>query len=150
MIRRMLLFYVAMHTAAMAIFLTCAFLSRSARADNPDDEYTASEVSSWCQPYRAPLLKNGVATVQQSPMGQFCFGAFFTLAAMTAVPSADAVGATPALGICPPDNSRTSDFIRIFLHYMDEHPEQGPEFFLSVAVTAFRNAYPCSVKFQKH
>jgi hypothetical protein len=93
---------------------------------------------------------NIVVTADQTQMGQSCFGSLFTLAAMTALAGSETADAQPILRICPPRNSRTSDFIKIFLHYMDQHPEQGPEFYLSVAVTALQSAHPCSSEATNH
>jgi hypothetical protein len=137
------------HAGFLGLMMGLTLMSASVGAEETT-EYTASEVASWCQPYRSALLVNGTATVQQSALGQFCFGSFFTLAAMTAIPGGDGADKPPALGICAPENSRTSDFIKIFLHYTDEHPEQGPESFLVVAITALQKTYPCIAKSSKH
>ena len=47
------------------------------------------------------------------------------------------------LGTCVPWSARLDELIKVFLRYMDEHPERGHERFSDVALSALWAAYPC-------
>src|SRR5260370_40193198 len=94
----------------------------TARADT--GLFSASEVTSWCQPYRTAVLNEDHISVQGTAESQACFGAFVAIQQLGATTSGR-TATKSLLGMCLPPESRTIDLIKVFLRYSDEHPEQG-------------------------
>jgi hypothetical protein len=72
-----------------------------------------------------------------------CWGAFASLpylAATTLSPNEK----VPILGFCAPTVTTRLQFVRIFVKYVDEHPEQGQLNFTDAALLALTAAFPCS------
>lgn len=74
--------------------------------------------------------------------GGLCWGMFAVLQANSK--HVDRVTKKSLYGICPPKESRRTQFIAIFMKYADSHPERWHEDFFPVALSAIRGAFPCS------
>ena len=71
----------------------------------------------------------------------FCLGAFTAIIGLSGLSSGD--GAPNFLHFCPPRGVTGVQYIRIFLKYVDDHPEKGHEIFPFVALNALLHAFPC-------
>lgn len=71
----------------------------------------------------------------------FCWGAFTVLRGVTRVLSDD--NNKMALHVCAPVGATVSQYIRVFLTYVDDHPEFAHEDFDFVALNALTRAFPC-------
>ena len=105
------------------------------------DPFSASEVASWCQPYKTAVLHDGHIGVQATSDSQACYGAFLAIQQF----STTRLGAVHVsiLKTCLPEKSDLLELITVFLHYADEHPERGHEKFTDVVLSSFWEAYPC-------
>ena len=72
-----------------------------------------------------------------------CWGAFASLQylAATILSPNERV---PILGFCAPAASTRLQFVRIFVRYVDEHPQQAQLNFTDAALLALTAAFPCS------
>jgi hypothetical protein len=104
---------------------------------------TAGEMASWCQPYKTATLKGDQVSGDFTMESQMCKGAFMTI---QQIGTTALDGSNDVLKICFPVQSRTSELIKVFSKYVDDHPERGHEKFTDVALAAFWDAYPCSQK----
>lgn len=71
----------------------------------------------------------------------FCWGAFAAIQDLSWIVS-DA--GKPLLFFCPPPKSTRIEYVKIFLRYADQHPEQLHMDFGGVARRALAAAFPCS------
>lgn len=121
--------------AILALLLTW----NAARAE--ETAITAGELASWCQPYRTATVSNHNITVQATSESQVCYGAFLAIQQFAAT----TLGSDHAsiLKTCVAEKSGLLELIKVFLHYMDEHPERGHEKFTNVVLSSLWAAYPC-------
>jgi hypothetical protein len=70
-----------------------------------------------------------------------CWGAFGAIQALSTWTYSNK--SFPLLYICAPPESTLLQFIKIFEHYADTHPERLHEEYMRVAVDALREAFPC-------
>ena len=105
------------------------------------DPFSASEVASWCQPYKTAVLRDGHLSVQATSDSQACFGAFLAIQQISATSLGDPHASV--LKTCLPEKSGLFDLIKVFLHFADEHPERGHEKFTDVVLSSLWAAYPC-------
>jgi hypothetical protein len=85
-------------------------------------------------------LPNG-DVILATPNTAFCWGAFTVLRSVTSILTAD--GAGMALHVCAPNESTVTQYIRIFLKYVDDHPELAHNDFDFVALDALVKVFPC-------
>lgn len=50
----------------------------------------------------------------------------------------------PALYVCAPDEVRTTQYVRIVVNYLQDHPERLHEKGANLALSALIDAYPCT------
>jgi hypothetical protein len=102
---------------------------------------TAQEVQSWCRPFlNARMEPNGTFYALKSYDSGFCWGAFAVIQeifGMTAPP-----GGSPR--ICLPSPSNRLQMIRVFISYVDNHPELSGLGFADVAPRSLEEAFPCT------
>lgn len=105
---------------------------------------TASQVQSWCMPIvggdLGRLGKDLYVKYRHNHDTGFCLGAFKGIQGLSYTIWADN---TPILGFCPPTDSTTVQYITIFSHYVDDHPDIANESFFLVALRALAAAFPC-------
>ena len=97
---------------------------------------TAQEVADNCRDLLRP------DPPQSFDVG-LCVGSFTTLYALSGVVDQHR---TPILGFCRPANTQYLDMVRVFVRYVETHPQAGQAFYAIEAVNAFVNAYPCKRK----
>ncbi len=131
-------------TAVSAVILTPNIHG----ADN-DSEVSAVEMRQYCRGMEAASLEsNGMIELdpEKYPDVLECFGASETLHQETlAVNENDSSLFLP--GVCASTNGRgTQAFVlmKVFTHYVDEHPEEGGGPFMIVAWRDLRSAFPCT------
>jgi hypothetical protein len=129
-----------MKVGPILVFAALAALPRPAVAQNGQGD-SALEVQSWCRPYATvEVLPNGLLNAPQGSEAQFCWGAFAAIQELSV--TTYGTGGT-MLHTCPPPDSTRLQFIKIFLGYVDEHPERANLPFANVAVAALERAFPC-------
>ena len=120
---------------------------------------SALELESWCKFIdTAPMRSDGTIGIPMTPRAQYCWGVFEAIQQLSVfdseggppceVPSS--VGPTnPACAVmllkfCPPQKATESLFIKIFVRYVERHPEQAHLLFTQVALYALTEAFPCA------
>jgi hypothetical protein len=103
--------------------------------------YSALYVYGGCKSAESLSPSPSGTVTLADPSAAFCWGAFTVLRGVTAILSDDHT--TMALHVCAPTEATVSQYIRIFLKYVDEHPEVAHEDFDFVALSALIRAFPC-------
>jgi hypothetical protein len=127
-----------MRKAIMLVLLLACGAAQVCRAEG---FITAEEVASWCQPYRTAVVRDAQVSVSATADSPVCFGAF--LATQQFINVNLSSGTPPIFGVCAPPESTATELIKVYLRYLDEHPEQGHQRFSIVVLASLRNAYPC-------
>ncbi len=86
-------------------------------------------------------LPNDMISLPPDPYASFCLGAFSAIIGLSGISSGD--GMPNFLHFCPPHGATGLQYIRIFLKYVDDHPEKGHEIFPFVALNSLWAAFPC-------
>ena len=109
---------------------------------NPASAESAAQMASLCRPILTAQMsaEGGILMGQTFEIGM-CWGAFATIQEAFAWASSDLE--KRFFGVCFPEKNTRSQLVRIFVRYVDEHPELGHEEFFSVAFTALREVFPC-------
>jgi hypothetical protein len=119
----------------LRLWLTFAFLI----AATPASAEKALEVQSWCRNIaHAPLTEHKVYLNRTFEDG-FCWGAFAAIQAASNFIYAD----QHVLKICVPTEATRVQHIKIFSHYVDQHPDLAHNDFAAVAQRALSDAFPC-------
>jgi hypothetical protein len=101
---------------------------------------TALQVQSWCKEIaNLRVDEKHQFTMNQTFDNGFCWGAF----ALFQEVSYWGRDGTKILGLCLPDGVGRIQLIKIFVHYVDDHPEQGHLGFPEVADMALRQSFSC-------
>ena len=99
------------------VFLTVFIITTSS-----SQAETALEVQSWCTTTaNAPLLADGKVGLGTTFDDGFCWGAFAAIQDLSRI-----------------------EYVKIFLRYVDQHPEQLHMDFAGVARRALAAAFPCT------
>jgi Rap1a immunity proteins len=113
----------------------------------PADAPARAEVRSALDVYQAcksavdaHKLPNG-DVILATPNTAFCWGAFTVLRGVTGILTDD--GASMALHVCAPNESTVTQYISIFLKYVDDHPELAHNDFDFVALDTLVKVFPC-------
>lgn len=70
-----------------------------------------------------------------------CWGTFAAVQALSRIKSV--ADRPPLLGICAPADTTRRDLVKIFIDYVNSHPESRTQDFSVVAIIALRSQYPC-------
>jgi hypothetical protein len=89
----------------------------------------------------ATPMPNNIISFPDSPDASFCLGAFTAIIGLANDSWADT--GLKIFRFCAPTGATGVQFIRIFLKYVDDHPEEGHKSFPRVALTALSRAFPC-------
>lgn len=130
----------ATEIAAVFLTITLALLPPPAMAD------TAEEMATACAPYRAAEVRNEgdhqmVFVPAPTMDSEVCWGAFTAfqqLAVIALYPHKE-----PSLEVCLPPNGGRVELIKVFLKYVEDHPEKLHENFALVLLQAMWKAFPC-------
>jgi len=100
---------------------------------------TALQVRSWCHEVAAARFTHDNKLYMTSTFDSgFCWGAFGALQDLGDATLADK---KRLLGFCAP--SDRIQLIRVFMRYVDQHPETGNRSFAEIAARALIEAFPC-------
>jgi Rap1a immunity proteins len=113
----------------------------SSRAKPELGIYSALYVYQGCKLAESFYVSPDGTVMLSDPGAAFCWGAFTVLRGVTNILSDD--HRTMALHVCAPTESTVSQYIRIFLKYVDDHPEIVHQDFDFVALNALMWAFPC-------
>jgi hypothetical protein len=130
-----------MNRSQLALVILLIVGTPSARALDAQGNITAGEMTSWCEPYRAAVLKDHQVTVQATRDSRVCFGAFMAIQqlSVTMLPGES----RNALRECLPPSTTLVELIKVFIRYSDMHPEMGHWRFTDVALNSLAAAFPC-------
>jgi Rap1a immunity proteins len=125
--------------------LLCLPLSAIAGSHQASEEKypTAEEMMGWCDAYKTSTSDGELITVTSTMHSQACYGAFLT-AQQFATTALDRRSRTSVLKVCVPGNAGLLELMKVFMHYMDEHPQRGHEKFTDVLLASWWEAWPCS------
>jgi len=104
---------------------------RLSAADADGNVVTAAILASWCEPYRT-----------SDSSAEPCWSYVEVMRAFAANAPPEATG--HSMVKCLPPTITTPELIRVFLRYMDTHPQVGTEPAGRVQLMAYQAAYPCS------
>ena len=104
-------------------------------------------MAGWCTTIATlPVRGDGTIAMPGDVMSATCWGAFTALQQLGAMRPGEAKDGPNLLLACPPANPTRLQTIRIFLKYVNQHPESKEKPFAAVAVAALRQAFPCGAK----
>jgi hypothetical protein len=101
---------------------------------------TAEEMASNCRKVADATVSNGEIDVPADFQSGICWGAFTSFQKATHIVGYDN---KPILGICYTAHVTTSQDVKVFLAYVDRHPEKLNQDYFWVAMAAAREAFPC-------
>ena len=102
---------------------------------------SALDVYYGCRLVADSPASNDRISIPPDYAASFCLGAFTAIIGLSGISSGG--GAQNFLHFCPPSGATGVQYIRIFLKYVDDHPENGHEIFPIVALNALIHAFPC-------
>jgi len=103
--------------------------------------YSALELESWCKFIdTAPCGLMEPSVSHPLKKAGFCWGAFAMISQLI---TADDRGDRP-LKICAPPKHTPAQIVKIFMRYVDRHPEEAHLPFALVANYALTEAFPCA------
>jgi hypothetical protein len=105
---------------------------------------SAAAMQSNCRPFASASTKGEYISAPQTFDTGICWGAFLAIQEFVVTPwTPEGPGILP---ICNAGTDR-AEMIRVFVRYVDTHPQRGGEQFTHVVLNALWEAYPCpSVK----
>ncbi|MEJ6846716.1 Rap1a/Tai family immunity protein [Sinorhizobium fredii] len=102
---------------------------------------TAMEMKSHCTSVAvSQLAPDGQVRIESSFPAGVCWGAFGALQNISRFQDGD----HRVLYFCPPEESTRLQFIRVFVKYVDEHPERSHEEWTTIGLNALQAAFPCN------
>ena len=126
-----------------AILLVLLLACGTAQADEPP-VVTAAEMASWCQPFKDAVLNGAQISKHSTAQSQVCLGAFLTFEYLASTSwTAPYAPTKNILKTCIPAGATTTDLIKVFLLYAEEHPERGHYKFTDILLWSLQAAYPC-------
>jgi len=108
---------------------------------------SAEEMASNCKGIiDAPVAGNSVSVPPTIQAG-ICWGAFLSFQEAISIVGHEYLDGTPSpprpfLGICAID-ATTSQLIKVFIRFTEQHPERLNKDYFQVALYAAREAFPC-------
>jgi hypothetical protein len=103
---------------------------------------TALEVESWCMPVaNAKTISGSKISMEQTFDSGSCWGAFAAFQGLGSAVGSDGVR---TLHYCAPPESSRVEFVKVFVHFVEVHPQQGHLPFTFVALKALVEAFPCA------
>ena len=124
------------HTLALILLLSVGI----ARAKESNLE-SAAAMQSNCRPFASASTKGEFISFPQTFDTGICWGAFLAIQEFVVTPwTPDGPGIVP---ICPKTEIDRAEMIRVFIRYVDMHPQRGGEQFTHVVINALWEAYPC-------
>jgi len=104
--------------------------------------YSALELESWCKFVdTASIRSDGAIGIPLTENAGFCWAAFNTIGQLIGLVN-DRGART--LKICAPPESTVAQSVKIFMRYVERHPEEAHLPFAPVALYALQEAFPCA------
>ena len=123
-------------TIMLLVLLACG----TAHASDKDDRALA--VASQCGWVRTVVLHNGQFDMQTTFAAGSCWGRFAVVQDFLNV--IDEKDQRPLLGVCIPNDVSRIQLIKVYVRYVDEHPEKGHLFFFPVLMESMAKAFTCA------
>jgi hypothetical protein len=102
---------------------------------------SAAAMQSNCRPFASASTKGEFISAPQTFDTGICWGAFLAIQEFVVTPwTPEGPGIVP---ICPKTGTDRAEMIRVFIRYVDMHPQRGGEQFTHVVLNALWEAYPC-------
>jgi Ssp1 endopeptidase immunity protein Rap1a len=120
----------------LAMLLSCG----TAWTSDKDDRALA--VASQCGWVRTIVLQNGQFAMQTTFATGSCWGRF--AAVQDFLSAIDEKDQRPLLGVCIPNDVSRIQLIKVYVRYVDEHPEKGHLFFFPVLMESMAKAFTCA------
>jgi predicted secreted protein len=117
-----------------ALFVICSF-AKISQAETTD------EMLSNCRGVATAKVSGNRVMIPATRESAVCWGAFATLQQITHITLEGE--AKPIFLVCPPKDAKRHQQIAIFVRYAENHTERFHEDFVSVALDALRDAFPC-------
>jgi hypothetical protein len=102
---------------------------------------TALQATASCREVVKGLRPDGQIYIP--PAGQFCWGAFGALQAMSRLRDSAISTDVPPLGVCAGEKVTRSQMVLVFLKYADNNPAKLDDDFSFIALRALQEAFPC-------
>ncbi len=119
------------------IFMLC-LLSGVAYAD------TAGVLASQCRPFmETESLSGGEIYFDSTYDTGVCWGTFEMVQNLIVLTEWKGENSSRIFKVCAPEKSRRLQLIKIFIKYMDEHPEKLHESILNTTLESLRSVWPC-------
>jgi hypothetical protein len=116
-----------------AIAVALALLALAASAHDAAADGSAKEVAASCRELFKP-------NASKSFDAGLCIGSFTTIHALSAVVDQNRA---PLLGFCRPPGADFTELVRVFMRYVDSHPQSAQAYYAIEAINALVEAYPC-------
>lgn len=111
---------------------------------------SAEEMVSNCEAISEAKIVGDHISLPQDFQSGVCWGAFLSFqsairyADNTNVDGSKSKFYRPLFQICAPPDSTASQLIKVFMNYASRHPEQLSKDYFRVALSANKEAFPCS------
>lgn len=102
---------------------------------------TALEMQTNCSEYQAAKVYGSDISVDVTTGSAICWGAFLALQEFSATTWGSKN--VSILRNCVSPKASRGELIKVFLLYVDKHPQRGHEKFTDVVLSALWDAYPC-------
>jgi hypothetical protein len=121
----------------LAVFLVFGLLFSTAKISHA---LSAEEMASNCKGVANAAISSGQISLPTDFETGVCWGAFTSLHEAAFATGSDD---KPVFHICFPDSASVSESVKVFLAYLDKHPEKLHESYFMIAVMANQAAFPC-------
>jgi hypothetical protein len=133
-----------MKTRAVAV-LALLFLAGGLIFAVPSRAETSAQMAGFCEPYRAAFyVGEGKIRVKSNENSFVCWGAFASIQGLGTLVLREGDGTM--LHLCLPARSGRLELIKVFIRYMDQHPNRGHEDFGPLVLDSLWEAFPCPVR----
>ena len=107
-----------------------------------DHEISAETLQTWCKPLAQAKVENRSLSYSRTTETERCFGAFAAIQQLVRLQWEGEKH--PALEACPPPESTLTQVVKVFLSYVDRHPDELHRPGALVARDAIGEAFPCN------
>jgi hypothetical protein len=102
---------------------------------------STAEVLSWCRPIaEATITEDGTARFTVNEYTSRCWGPFAVIQHRLRLRKTAGEALWDA---CPPEKSRRTQLVAVFVTYAEQHPERLHEEFMFVVLNSMQLAFPC-------
>jgi hypothetical protein len=112
-------------------------------------DVSALTLRDWCVGVENARSMNDTQILldkQKYPDVDKCYGAFLVIHLLLRIQDTETSRTGFFAASCPPDNLGFKQTVKVFDHYVDQHPETANQLFIGPATVAFNTAWPCSLE----